>query len=321
MEILGIVEFTPTLYCAQDALGQSVPVTIAGANGTLSMPLLPEWGKSEKDPLRHKLGAPPEAKGWKSGGYPIHWGQPVEHPSGHSTVEKALLKITIKNTTDEEISQKIYAAFPNWLHLFKQYIQLLTTQYTMGENRIVIDRYKNLMLFEFPNDKFEHVPNSQHDALAIEIGGKDTSIHLIHLQEACRLASLQAEPRLEYALLLEAYSAKAVGDYRKAIIETATALEVGLTNRIIQEFQTLNIFFGEALLNKYQTLGRRLELAQLLKILKPDQETRKLIVEPRNDVIHKGVAPDRKMINAAIEKASSLLHFLSPTVYQTPANT
>ncbi|MBK8968380.1 MAG: hypothetical protein IPM36_17290 [Lewinellaceae bacterium] len=172
------------------------------------------------------------------------------------------------------------------------------------------------MLFESPDGKFERVSNLHHPSIIIEIGAKDTSLHLNHLQEACRLASLQAEPRLEYALLLEAYSAKAVGDYRKAIIEAAAALEVALTNRIIQEFQTLNIFFGEALLNKYQTLGRRLELAQLLKILKPDQETRKLIVEPRNEVIHNGVAPDRKMINAAIEKARSLLHFLSPTIHQ-----
>ncbi|MBK8968379.1 MAG: hypothetical protein IPM36_17285 [Lewinellaceae bacterium] len=140
MQILGIVEFTPTLYCAHDALGQSVPVTIAGANGTLTMPSLPEWKKDEKDPLRHKLVPPTDVKTWKSDGYPINWGRPVEYPSGRSGVEKALLKFTVKTPNDE--SQKIYEAFPNWLHLFKQYVQLLTTQYTMGNRSIEIDHYK-----------------------------------------------------------------------------------------------------------------------------------------------------------------------------------
>ena len=318
MQILGIVEFSPALFCSKDALGQSGSITIAGAEGFLSMPSIPEWSKNEKDPLRQKLISPPEVKTWKSGDNPIFWGSPVEYPSGRSQVEKALLKFDLKSKNEENTNQKIYKAFPHWFNLFKQYIQLFTTQYTMGERSIVIDQYENLTLFESQNGKFKRIPNLQHDSLTIEIGGKDTSVHLEHFQEACRLASLLAEPRLEYALLLDAYSAQAVGDYRKAIIESATSLEVGLTSRIVQEFQPRNIDFGEHLLNKYKTLGGRLELAQILKIIQPDPDYRSLIVENRNSVIHKGVVPERKTVKAALEKVSALLNDLSPTIYQKP---
>jgi hypothetical protein len=317
MQILGIVEFSPALFCAKNALGQSVSITIAGVEGFLAIPSLPEWSKDDKDPLRQKLVSPPEVKTWKSGEHPILWGKPVRYPSGHSQVEKAVLKFDLESENEENTGQKIYEVFPHWLNLFKQYIQLFTTQYTMGERNIVIDQYENLTLFKSQNDKFEVISNLQYDSLTIEIGGKDTSVHLEHLQEACRLASLLAEPRLEYALLLDAYSAHAVGDYRKAIIESAASLEIGLTSRIIQEFKPRNIDFGEHLLNKYKTLGGRLELAQILKIIQPDPDYRMLIVGKRNSVIHDGVAPDRKTAKAALEKVSTLLNLLSPIIHQT----
>jgi len=53
-------------------------------------------------------------------------------------------------------------------------------------------------------------------------------------------------------MLLEAYAARKNEDYRKAIIEAATALEICLTARISEEFDTLRISFGEQLLQKFR---------------------------------------------------------------------
>jgi len=281
------------------------------------MPSLPNW--AENDPLEHPLVAPPEAKNWKQDDIPIEWGRPVEYPSGRSQVKRALLRFKLESDADLAISQGIYREFPHWLNLFKKYIQLFTTQYTMGDDtNLISGQHSNLSLYQSSDTKFKRISNQQPLEITINLTEKDTSLHLNHLQEASHYASLKLEPRLEYALLLEAYSAKALGDHRNAAVEAASALEVCLTSRIRTEFNSLNIGFGDQLLNKYRALGGRLELAKILNILSPDEMQKPKIVTLRNDVVHKGHTPQEVMTEKAIEEVASLLRQLSPTVYEMP---
>src|SRR4030042_1841074 len=264
-KVFGIVEFAETLFCAADSLGQTVHISLAKYVATLTLPSLPEWDKNEQAPLHKPLLGPPPARTWKRGESLINWGRPTSYPTGTSEVELALLEFSLAPEDADASTQEIYAAFPPWLRLFEQYVTLLTTQYT--RNRVSGGDGPAWLELLFEEDSgLKHIPRITPTSITVEMGGVDESLHIEQLREVAQLASSGLYPRLQYRMLLEAYSARRNEDYRKAIIEGATALEVCLTARILEEFDTQGISFGEKLLQKFRMLGGRFELIRLLGI-------------------------------------------------------
>jgi hypothetical protein len=118
-------------------------------------------------------------------------------------------------------------------------------------------------------------------------------------------------------LLLEAYHARRNGDYRKAIIEAATALEICLSNCAKRELSTQGISFGAELLRrKFRMLSGRFELVRLLGIALPQKDYDKLIVKPRNEVIHLADFPSNSLSNRVIAEVEELLRLLSPQLHE-----
>jgi hypothetical protein len=311
----GIIEFSSPVLFAKDSLGQAVEISIASNIATLILPSLPEWTEGEADPLHKPLVPPPAAKTWKRDKHPIFWGHPMSYPSGEAQVERALLEFNIPAEGAEEAYQEIYRGFRGWLNLFEQYVVLLTTQNT---RRAIEggDGPSLLELLDVSKGRPTHISRKRSESITINLSGLDESLHLEQLSEACRLASLQLAPRLEYAMLLESYYARRSADYRKAIIEAATALEICLTGRILEEFETQGISFGEKLLKKFRMLSGRFELIRLLDISLPDKNYDDLILNPRNDVIHRAIFPDKRIANQVISEVEELLRAFSPTLNQ-----
>ena len=105
-------------------------------------------------------------------------------------------------------------------------------------------------------------------------------------------------------------------DYRKAIIEGATALEVCLTARILEEFDTQGISFGEKLLQKFRMLGGRFELIRLIGVSLPEKDYATLVINPRNDVVHRAAFPDKALANQVITEVEELLQLFSPQLHE-----
>ena len=260
--LLGIVNFSKTVLCAKDSLGHSVDVRVGTNSGTLTLPSLPEWREKEHDPLHKPLLGPLPARKWKRGDSLIEWGSPCSYPGGDALVEKALLQFDVEPSDLKATAQQVYDTFSNWLQLFEQYVVLLTRQNTRC--RVSGGRGPgSVELLTHDSTNLRHIGNASPQTIFLEMGGADESLHLEQFREASRIASLGMGPRLEYRLMLEAYSARRNADYRKAIIEAATGLEICLTNRISEEFKKQSIHFGDGLLDKFRTLGGRFDLIRL----------------------------------------------------------
>ena len=315
-KVLGILEFTESLYCAADSLGQTADISFAGIEGKLTLPSLPEWGGNENNPLHKPLLGPESAKTWKRGETLIHWGSPTSYPTGTSTVELALLEFNLEPDSCDTDAQKIYDTFGVWLNLFENYVKLITKQGT--RNRVSggdgLGRLE--LLFNDDSSGLKRISDNSPTEITIETSDIDESLHWEQFREAAQLASQLLPPRLHYRMLLESYSALKNEDYRKAIIEAATALEICLTMRIIEEFNTQSISFGEKLLQKFRMLGGRFELVRLLEIDLPDKDYVALVMNPRNDVIHRASFPDQKLANKVIKEVEELLHLFSPQLYE-----
>lgn len=314
-KIFGIIEFTESLYCASDSLGKTASVLLGGVEGTLTLPSLPEWGKNEEDPLHKPLLGPLPARSWKRGETPIFWGSPTSYPTGTASVELALLEFPLKTENPDTNAQEIYAAFGAWLKLFEEYVKLITKQ---GTSKKVFggDGPGHLELLSNNATNLKHISRTSPTSISIEINSDDESLHLEKFIEAAQLSSNGLQPRLQYQMLLEAYSARRNEDYRKAIIEAATALEVCLTIRIIDEFSTQGISFGEKLLKKFRMLGGRFELIRLLEIDLPEKDYMNLVINPRNEVIHRASFPDKEIANKVITEVEELLYMFSPQLHE-----
>ncbi|RJX34670.1 MAG: hypothetical protein C4531_03600 [Desulfurivibrio sp.] len=230
-------------------------------------------------------------------------------------VELALFEFFLEPENADTITQEIYAAFDSWRRLFEQYVKLLTTQGTRNSISGGDGPGRLELLFEVDSG-IKYISRSTAPILILEISGNDESLHLEQMKKAALLASKGLSPRLQYRMLLEAYSARRNEDYRKAIIEGATALEVCLTMRILEEFNTQGISFGEKLLQKFRMLGGRFELIRLLGISLPEKDYSTLIINPRNDVIHHAAFPDKALANQVIREVEELLQLFSPQLYE-----
>lgn len=237
------------------------------------------------------------------------------YPSGHSEVELALLEFHLFPKELDVGAQKIYTDFKPWLTLFEQYVRLLTTQHTKGRTSAGKGSgWLELRLEE--NFSSKRISNSLPLQITVEVARDEECLHLEQLKQASQLASSGLQPHLHYRMLLEAYSARRNKDYRKAIIEGATALEVCLTARILEEFDMQGISFGEKLMQKFRMLSGLFELTRLLGINLPEKDYLTLVINPRNNVIHRAAFPDKALANQVITEVEELLHLFSPQLHE-----
>jgi len=313
--LYGIIGFSASLYCAEDVLAKTVDISVGGHKGKLTLPSLPDWGESESDPLHKPLLPPDNAKEWKRGEKPLYWGRPLSYPSGNASVELALLEIKLNDNHLESVSQDIYKNYSSWLNLFRQYVILLTKQNTYS--RVTGgDHSDHLELLINGEEGLKSIHRTNKPVITVQISDVDHALHFEHFKKAADLSSKNYSPRLEYQMLLQAYLAQEDGDYRKAIIEASSALEISITSRIMEEFQSQRISFGLKLLEKYRMLGGRFELVRVLGIPLPVKDYKKLVIGPRNDVIHKAKFPEQKIANQVITEVEELLQLFSPKIYQ-----
>ncbi|MBD2035328.1 hypothetical protein H6F76_09865 [Leptolyngbya sp. FACHB-321] len=314
-QILGLLNFPFALCCSPDVLGQSFPIRMGDYHGTLEMPSLPSWGEKEKDPLHKGLKAPAAASTWKRGDDPIVWGHPLSYPEGVSSVERALISFDITVDDVETSVQKIYQS--NWIQLFSDYYEILEER---GQKNMYVSGSigSRLELFHPDSSSLGYIRPHRKVEVVITALPSANNLKLDVFRQICKLASDGLPPNLQYRLLIDSYRALAREDYRKAILEAASALEVSLTKRIILELNNSETKFGENPLKQYsyRTLGGRFKLAALLPIALPEKERISFIIEARNSVIHEATFPGLVAAQKFVSETALLLSHLTPNLSQ-----
>lgn len=313
--LYALIEPSPSIYCAPDALGSSIPIAIGGYSGTLHLPLLPAWTEGEADPLHTNLRPPPCGLGLRRGrgadARELLWGRPVSYPDGRSEVGMMIAEFPVSPENAARAADSIYRGFGDWHALFLDYVRLISRQGSRlgarggdGPGRLAIVSHEGGAL--------SRVPDRRPHAIEVFVPCGDNSVCLSDLRVAARLGSVGAPPRLEYRLLLGAYEAHVREDFRIVIVEAASAVEVCLERRIRDVCGERSIAFVESLLRKYKTLGGKCELARLLDISFGDIDYWKHIVEPRNRVVHEARYPDLVQANQTLSATEALLRLLAP---------
>lgn len=120
------------------------------------------------------------------------------------------------------------------------------------------------------------------------------------------LASSDTELPLPYRFQLTAYRAIKENDFRKAIVETAVASEIALTQAIENRLRLDQLPYTDKILEKFRMLSGRVELARAMGFAVPEN-IKSALVEPRNMVAHRGESPTRRQAFAAVSATAKVL--------------
>jgi hypothetical protein len=271
------------VFALKEALGLEQTITIGGTECRVLLPVL---GPARGRWPRHLAGPPapgedPELDpGWPMEGI---WGDP--HPGGVIIRAVGIIPVGTTIPTDEHID--FDHAVARWRHLLRDWLAVAAEGPTDFPDR----DYYGATIFgspeydgEYDGDDVPYQPlQSGHRYRPQPLSARAWS----HAIEHASAGDQQPFP-LARALMTSATRAATTADWRAAIIDAATAVEValiaGMTTRLSDEASSR---VAKALFDATPMLGRRLDLAKKLDMPLPPK-IREDLVERRNAVVHRG---------------------------------
>lgn len=316
----GLIQFDASVSCTKDALGCKATVVIGGVTGMIELPSPAPWGPERPDdPLHVPLTPPPAAASWKDGDRPMLWGVPIHYPNGWGRVERALLTFELPHEEMRTLASSIHQGFTRWYKLFDQYFELITRQRSFSH--VEVEPYPSqLDLFRCGGDgKADRPYDTGSPSLSVFTSNTDELLlKREQFVQICALASSLKDPALPYQIQLEAYRAARNGDYRKALVETGAAAELGLASAAREMLTTSRIGYTDELMKRFQSLGGKLALARIVGVPLPAMDYKARLVTPRNGVIHRGNFAERSVALDAIKVTDELLGAICTSLHDAP---
>lgn len=154
------------------------------------------------------------------------------------------------------------------------------------------------------------------------VGGKVEVLNRDQLQRAMDLAAGAARPPAEWLFIRDARSLLRAGEYRRAVIDAATAAELTLTALLDRHFSETSTgpAISEALLDRSQTLGGRRKLVGELMPGHVPARFQQEVTEPRNLAAHTGDMLTKQTAAAAVAKATELVEGAYPLEAFVPSS-
>lgn len=310
--LYGIVEFKQPLLCQTEALGSVFQIRIGQAEGQFELPALPIDSGRPSAPLREPLMPPANAKNWKEGSREILWGRRFvnQYPSGLPEIQRALLQFDVFPDQVAEISNSVYHHFEEWKTRLFDGLDLFSSRWipTGASLNSSIPDGLDLFLWNECGKPERPYTGGQISVCTPTISSlPEVPLTRLQFRDACKLASSNAALPVPYQFQLAAYRAIRDEDYRKAVIETAVATEITLTQVLEERLSKENVAANLQSFKQYKTLGGRVKLAEMMGLALPN-DIREALVDPRNAVAHLGHQSTKKEAIRAVLTSRSVLN-------------
>ena len=275
-------------------MGKEFNIEVSGNHGIISFPAIPkDFIEDSKNKGRSILCSPENIDINLLKANNIYWGSMKSWPNGKSFVSTLAVRFEFSgDKLDIDVANKIYKTFPHWINRFKNFTEIVTGQ-DMDGYPIRKDKYEDIKLWTWDGKGKRKTPHTVPYQITMFLSKEDNSLNSEYLQKILEFTSLEKQTRLEYSILKDARKAMLRRDFRKTIIDAASVVERLLTKKEKELLEKNNSKdFADAILKKYQALGNRLTLANVLNIELPNHDYQKDLVKPRNECIHKGFYPE-----------------------------
>ncbi len=279
MSMQGILTLSEELLCEEEVLGMSFDISISSIDAKLYFPLCPEIDdKKPEIGIFNPLKAPLLASHIKRGSEKLIWGYPLQYPKCNSSVSLLALSVDCETEKNTEYAKIFYESISSWEMAFMDYIKIETKQGCFHDKNI----QRNICNLELLADKY--IPKTSSIELFLTIPREFAS--KVQIEEAIRYANSSKELFTEYKMLLNAYAARRINQNRLAIVNACSALEICLVRYLEDKCKELKLDKRLFLDIKFRSLGDRIRLAQTFDTGFPKNDYDKLVVKPRNDLVH-----------------------------------
>lgn len=307
--MIGLLELSEGIFCKKEVLGKSFEIMISDIKAYL---IFPNYLNKKYDFYSsHSLLPPNIFVNTKLKTDEIFWGHIMQAPSGNSIVNNLAILGDYEENEYFDIAKKIYDSIETWEHAFIDYLKIKTKQGTeidYNSKRASC----GLVLFDDNNYSINNSIN-----INIKLAFPDMNVYASEddIKKAISFANSKKELALEYQMLLSSYNAIRINRKRQALLDACAAIEISLVKQI-EKYCELITLDPTILLDKYRYLGDRFDLVKKIKKDFPNENYRKLIVTPRNEVFHnKKVNPSNKTILDLISCVEKFLEYFNEAYY------
>jgi hypothetical protein len=217
-----------------------------------------------------------------------------------------VLRIFVDDPPFEETARAVGGAimdsFNPWLAQFVRWIEVLTTQDLDITSPYDGWKMKGLGLTHpWVTPEGEGLTYTFVNRPVIGVmPTEETGVSKVQWKRSVRAANAALEIPVPHLLMRDARVAFIRSDYRKAVIDTGTAIELTISE-LLQERLPKGMSDGvvDEILSRVRNFHDRLRLARKLGIKLPEDLYKKVAAQ-RNDVLHRNQIPSKELARAAI---------------------
>ncbi|OFX43581.1 MAG: hypothetical protein A2046_01510 [Bacteroidetes bacterium GWA2_30_7] len=317
-----IFELPNDIPCKKEVLGMEFQIEIGSHKGILAFPNIPRDFKkrlSNDGITDNKLICPTNSEIQIPHNENVHWGYFFDS-NGNASVKKCSIWFPCNLDEYNEIGSKLSKITSKYIDKFILFLEILsknTFDNKAGLN-IDVEHLTGYWLF----DKTGSMINAHNNEINISVTfhSDEFCISKNLIEKALYFSNMGFEPSLQYKLFRDSIFHKNNDDFRRAIIDASTAIEIVLTERIKEEYIKRKINdtnFIKSKLEKHHSLSGRIELITMLNINlpRPKSDYKETLSRIRNKSIHAGYKPSLNEVKTVIEIANDTLQFYCKEVY------
>ena len=311
-----IIEFGKLVYFEPDLCNKIFQIKLSHFNGSIEFPAIKNFpNENEKLLIPKNLDCDlfEDSILIKDWGY--YYKSKIKSSINYIGVNSLLINFKVKKSNTEECNE-IYKILKNWLNLLFEHFEI-SKKIILRENKTYPHNYlafnKIAARTRLSTDEIVSIPKNTLGAPIITgvYETKPDTFSYDSFKYIIDLCSTLKDVPTDLSLINDA-RIELWTDRRKAVLDSSTALELTLTricaNKLLK-IKDENL--SNSILNRYKTLGNKIQLAHDLDLDLPinKNEYEIKVVKIRNKAIHEGNLP-------TFEEAKSLFKICEKTIRQ-----
>ncbi|MCI1822460.1 MAG: hypothetical protein LKI76_00795 [Megasphaera sp.] len=310
MFLESMVSFDNAIPVKNDVLGEQCEITVGNEKMTMFFPTKPSikaiaeqiWYLTQPVSIKEDLHL--NSKYWND-----KWGYIMKASATHEIINADIsCADIICNSSDFETSKENFlSAISNWRHLLENVIILRKKGSNLATSS-VSNVNEGIEIFKYDGKDYQRINNIHTFNICASIKNDDEYIGRDELFDILAKIDVNKKIKIEYQMLTDAYLARNHKNYRYALIQALTAIELSL-NRMIYEH------FDQSATD--MNLGDKFKFLRVHDVCFPTKNPEQKIVHVRNVIFHvKDINVSIDQLNKTLGIVEKYLSTFSPDYFE-----
>lgn len=311
-KLVGYIKIEESLPLEAECLGKEFGVLFNNFKATLFTPSLPENFSSNSDYLNHPLIQPQRMPHFSE---VVEWGQPRGWPKGEASVLSFRIELYLPDLNSQNNFSKLQEAIEEWIGRLRS--NLFAFGFNIDSPSIVLSKkhHEKINFYLFPPFNGENKLSVYPIQPVVQVTRK-AAIGLEKFRELLGITSSNKSLKLEYLLLKEAEHSLKVKNYRRSVLDSATAFELSLTNALLNNLKIENTGLLNKILRMNNSLSKKRSLLKFTTLNLPKANYQQKLEDLRNRAIHIGKIPKEEEALEAYQIAKEAVIYLTPDKFE-----